>query len=409
MAHPMRAAQFALFLAGFSWTFLQLPLKLNAAGFGQPFELTTVASNFAATGEFRDPFGIATGPTAHVAPVYTLILAAAVKIFKEPNRMILAMIVLNAVLLGCAAALLPVLSQCVYGAIAPGVAGGVLLAAAGWLIPQWETALSSVLFLIAALAMVRRGPVSAGLWTGACLLTNPASLPALMVLAFFRNREGVVPSGVFQGRRFALPVAGLALLVCAPWMVRNWVALGAPYFVRDNLGLELYVSNQDRSSPEQVTNWPLWHRHPNQNREEARVVASMGEGRYNSMRLRDAREWIQRHPGRFLKLSGERAWYYWFPSSREGWPAYPYWIITILGAWGAWISRRNRLVLSLALAAAAYSTTFIVLSNHLRYRFPSLWIPALFAGYGVIKIASRFGMRAGDIGCEESGPRATSV
>jgi len=388
----MRKAQLALFLAGFSWAILQVPLKLHAAGFGQPFELTTVASNLAASGEYRDPFGIATGATAHVAPVYTFIVAAVIKVLKEPGRVIVALIFLNAFLFGCAAALLPVLSQYVYGGIAPGVAGGFLLALAGWLIPQWEMALSSVLFLIAALAILRRGAVSAGLWAGACLLTNPASLLALAALVFLRNREGRIASGAFEGWRFVFPVAALALIVCAPWVLRNWVVLGAPYFVRDNLGLELYVSNQDHASAEQVTNWPLWHRHPNQNREEAELVAALGEGRYNAMRLSDAREWIRGHPGQFLKLSAERAWYYWFPSRREGWPAYFYWIISVLGIGGAWRSRKNRLVVALALAAVAYSTTFLVVSNHLRYRFPSLWIWALFAGYGVIKIAGGFGI-----------------
>ncbi len=396
----MRKAQLALFLAGFSWTILQVPLNLHAAGFGQPFELTTVAGNLAASGEFRDPFGIATGPTAHVAPVYTWIFTAAIKVFGEPNRVIVAMIFLNAVLFGCAAALLPVVSRWVYGGIAPGIAGGFLLAAAGWLIPQWEAALSSVLFLIAALAIMRGGAMSAGWWAGACLLANPASLPALIVLVFFRNREGLIPSGMFKGRRFALPVAVFALLVCAPWVLRNWVTFGTPYFVRDNLGLELWVSNQDNASAEQVTNWPLWHRHPNQNRDEARLVAAMGEGQYNAMRLRDAREWIRGHPVRFLKLSAERTWYYWFPSPRESWPAYLYWIISALGIWGVWISRKNPRVVALALAAVAYSTTFIVVSNHLRYRFPSLWIWALFAGYGAIEIASRFGIPASAVNCE---------
>jgi len=67
------------------------------------------------------------------------------------------------------------------------------------LIPQWEVALSSVLFLMSALAIMRSGAVSAGLWAGACLLTNPASLPALIVLEFFSNREGRIASGALQG------------------------------------------------------------------------------------------------------------------------------------------------------------------------------------------------------------------
>ena len=133
----------------------------------QSFELTTVARNLAATGQFQDPFGTHTGPTAHVAPVYTAIFAVAIKIFTVPINVTLAMIVLNALLYGCAAALLPVLSRRVYGPAAPGVAGGILLAVSGWMMPQWEAALSSLLFWVATLAILRRRTVGAGLWSGA--------------------------------------------------------------------------------------------------------------------------------------------------------------------------------------------------------------------------------------------------
>jgi len=286
----LRAIHLPLFLLGFSWTLVQFPLKIAAAGFGQPFELTTVASNLAETGQFRDPFGTPTGPTAHVAPVYTAILAGAIKLFREPVSVTLAMIVLNAVLFGCSASLLPALSRWVYGESAPGLAGGVLLAASGWMMPQWETALSALLFLMATLALVRNGPGRAGLWSGICLLANPACLLALTMVGLWRSWGSSRASGALRGRRFAIPAAGLALAICAPWILRNWVELGSPFFVRDNLGLELYISNQDRASAEFVTNWPLWHLHPNQNPEEATLVAAMGEGPYNQMRFRSASE-----------------------------------------------------------------------------------------------------------------------
>ena len=382
---PPREVQVWLFLLGVSWALLQLPLKLAALGFGQPYELTTVASNLAASGEFRDPFGIPTGPTAHVAPVYSVILAVAIKVFRQPVDVSLSMMVVNALLYGFAAALLPAVSSCVYGRIAPGVAGGILLAASGWMMPQWETALSSLLFVVATLAIFSRKRVRAGLWSGACLLTNPASLPALAALVLSTSRVG----RAFEARRFVIPVAGLALLLCGPWVIRNWIVLGTPFFIRDNLGLELYISNQDRSSAELVTNWPLWHLHPNQNPEEAKLVAAMGEGRYNQMRMRDAYDWIRTHPSQFLQLSAARGFYYWFPSRDEGWPAHLYWIMTVLGVFGVWISRKNRMALSLALAAIAYSATFTVISTHLRYRYPSLWISALLAGCAVVEIVER--------------------
>jgi hypothetical protein len=368
-----RDPRLPLFLLSFCWTLLQLPLNLAAPGFGPCCELTTVASNLAASGEYRDPFGLPTGPTAHVAPVYTFILAGAIKLFRDPVTVTLAMSVFNAVLFGTAAALMPVLSRRIYGRSAPGVAGGVLLAFSGWLMPQWETALSSALLLAATLVILQGGALHAGIWSGVCLLTNPATLPPLAVLVVFRKKS--------------FTVALVAMMICSPWILRNWRTLGYPYFVRDNLGLELYISNHDRAAPEFVANWPLWHVHPNQNPEEARLVASMGEGPYNQMRLRDTFEWISRHPGLFLKLSAARAFYYWFPSPVEGWPAYPYWIISLCGGLGAWASRNNRLVRALGLAAVSYSLLFILIGTHVRYRFPSLWMAALLSGFGAIEIA----------------------
>jgi len=361
-----------LFLFGFLWTLAEVPLGLHAAAFGHWFELSTVARNLAASGQFRDPFGTPTGPTAHVAPVYAGILAAAIVIFKDPGRIVPAMIVLNAILIGISAALLPAISQRVYGAAAPGILGGVLLSLSNWLMPQWEVALSTMLLIGATFAILERGPGQAGLWCGASFLTNPTSLAALGLMALYRRA------------RFAAGALALALLMCAPWMLRNQVELGSPYFIRDNLGLELWLSNSGRSSPETVTNWPLWNLHPNQNPEEAKVVAAMGEGRYNQMRMREARQWIGSHPKDFLRLTAGRAFYYWLPARREGWPAPLYWFLTAAGAWGLWLSRRNRLALLLALASVLYSGTFLLTATHLRHRYPSLWIWALLAGYAIV-------------------------
>jgi len=242
--------------------------------------------------------------------------------------------------------------------------------------------------------MLRDGPARAGLWSGICLLTNPACLLALAVVAFSRSWIGSVRAGALRGRRFAIPVAGLALGICLPWIVRNWIELGSPFFVRDNLGLELYISNQDGASAEFMTNGPLWHLHPNQNREEAKLVAVMGEGPYNQMRLRDGLDWIRKNPQQFLKLSASRVMYYWLPSPGQGWQAYLYWIIGGFGIWGLWVSRNNRWARLLALTALVYSLTFTVISIYLRYRFPSLWISALLAGCGAIEILDWIRSRA---------------
>jgi hypothetical protein len=62
-SHETRV-RFGLFLAAFFCALVQLPLGIDAVGFGPQYEASTVAQNLAATGTFRDPFGMPTGPTA---------------------------------------------------------------------------------------------------------------------------------------------------------------------------------------------------------------------------------------------------------------------------------------------------------------------------------------------------------
>jgi hypothetical protein len=372
-----------LFLLGFLGVLIQLPLGLDAVGFGPPFEAANVAKTLAATGNFRDPFAVPTGPTAHVAPVYPFIMATAIRVLQQPGAVVWSMILLNAALSGLAAAMLPALSQRIYGRRTPGIAGAVLLALSTQLMPQWEVALAAVLLLAAALAIMDAGPVRAGLWSGACILTTPLSLPMLALLLISR------------GKRFFAIGCVLALCVCAPWILRNWMVMGAPYFIRDNFGLELYISNNDKAAPDLIRNEALWTQHPNQNRAEAAVVARMGEGPYNRMRLRDALDWMRSHPRQFLRLNAGRAFYYWMPPAGEGWHVYGYWLATVLGIAGACLGRHNRAAMLLTAGAVVWWLPFLFIQTVGRYRFPSLWVSALLAGYAIDTAAARVGSRAG--------------
>lgn len=356
-----------LFAAGFLWSIAQLPLGLDASYFGRVYELANVAKRIAASGRFSDPFDFPTGSTAHVAPLYTLFVAGAF-LLRSPFATFASLVILNAVFLGLTAALMPEISRRMLDSPMPGMVGGVLVIFATRLTPQWDAAFSALLLVCSTLAILTCRPAIAGLWCGLSLLSNPASLLAIVVLSL-RSRMRVV-----------LPVA---LAMCAPWMIRNWVVLGAPYFVRDSPGLELWLSNSDRSSAEVVTNQPFLDSHPLRRVSEAELVRTMGEGRYNGLKAREARAWIFSHPKRFLQLTLQRIWFYWFPSPREAWPAYLYWVITALAIAGVVLSHGNRLAMLLALATVAYSLTFALTATDVRHRVPSLWMSCLLAGYAV--------------------------
>ncbi|HTQ53066.1 MAG TPA: hypothetical protein VMI94_01325 [Bryobacteraceae bacterium] len=360
-----------LLAVGFLAAVAQVPLGLSNAAFGSHNEIISVAKSLAATGRFQDPFGSVTGATAHVAPVYPAILAAIMILLRQPALVVAGAIFVNAFLWGLTAALLPILSQRIYGRAAPGNVGGILVVLSSWMMPQWETALSAALLLAATMAVLSDGAVRAGLWSGVCLLANPVSLPMLLLVS------------VSRGRRFAAVSMLVALGVTGPWVLRNWVELGTPYFVRDNLGLELYISNNDEAGPLLRANAALANHHPTQNEREAMRVASMGEGPYNRMRLHDGVRWIAAHPRRFLSLSAARVFYYWFTNPREGWTAPAEWLLTILGAVGVWISRRNRGAMYLAAGSVCYFLPFVCIQVCGRYHAPVLWVSALLGGCAI--------------------------
>jgi hypothetical protein len=166
--------------------------------------------------------------------------------------------------------------------------------------------------------------------------------------------------------------------------------MGTPYFIRDSLGLELWLSNSDRSRPEMEVNPPVDDVHPTRNPAEKQLVRELGEGPYNARKMATAREWIETHPRRFVQLTIARVFYYWFPSPREGWPAYLYCVITVLGALGVIVARRNSTAVRLAVSAVAYSVTFALTATDLRHRLPSLWMTGLLAGFGGWRLALAF-------------------
>jgi hypothetical protein len=378
--HNLVSACFSLFLLAFFCAFAQHALGLDSAAFGPGFEVSNVAKHLAISGEFSDPFSVPTGYTAHVAPIYTVLLALVFKCLGFTDSALLTLLVLNAVLLAIGPTLLPVLSRRVFGHPGAGIAGGILLVFSGKLMPQHEVALSSALLLVTALVLLSHGSLASGLSAAASILTNPVSVLAVAVI------------GMKRGGSWFAATGGLALLFCLPWIVRNYLLLGAPYFVRDNFGLELYLSNRDQAAPEMSANTGMWQFHPTYNTAEATQVALLGEGAYNRSKLRIALDWIWRHPEHFLSLSARRVVRYWFPSyGAGGWTAYGCQIVNALAIAGVWMARRNSTALLLMGAAIFYSLPYVVIQADLKYGYPMLWVSALLAGNTLHKLSSRIG------------------
>ena len=293
-----------------------------------PTELERTAISLATTGVYGNPYLRPTGPTAHVAPGYTLILALIFRIFGTGLRGGIVQGVVACVTSSLLWALLPSASRWIFGTNRPGILAGLTgaIVVARPLVEikgDWEapyTAIALVLLTMATVRLWRRqdlnGKLSAGhglLW-GVSLLFVPALLAlfAAFVIAgvFFFSRERVK-----RYLAFVVIEASIVALCLAPWVVRNYYALGSPVVTRTNLGLELRLSNNDAASPDQRVNLlnNLFQRyHPLQNKNEAFKVRAMGEVAYNKQARAEAMQWIRTHPVRFVQLCIGRARCYWF-------------------------------------------------------------------------------------------------
>ena len=104
-----------------------------------------------------------------------------------------------------------------------------------------------------------------------------------------------------------------SLLVISPWIIRNYLVLGHFVPVRDNLGLELSVSNNDRATALLERNFRIRdYRHPYSNLSETLQMKALGGTAYYRLRQHEALEWIGEHPRRFLQLTAEHIVFFWF-------------------------------------------------------------------------------------------------
>ena len=350
------------------------------------FETVAIALNLLEQGSFGNPFAatLKTGPTAHLPPLYPLFVAAALRISRNGSLLILCTLLVQAL----HACLLPWASRLLFGRVAPGVWGAGLAVALPLfpLMPTWDAmyvATGLILFCLFTAWLTARGDAIlagalAGLAAAVLILTNvAASVVALCWMLYLA--AGMKPArraGVFCGA-FALA----AIVGCAPWAIRNYRVFHQVVLVRDSLGMELYVSNNDCSGFSQDANIASGchaRTHPTRSLDEARLLVHMGEVSYNQYRLATALDWIRTHPRRFAELTARRIAAFWVPAD-----SVPIAAITCLSLAGFVLMaiRKIPALAFLASVMALYPLIYYVVQYIPRYRYPILWLSLLGAGY----------------------------
>lgn len=377
------------------------PLLIESVGpnWGWGYEQASVGQALARGDGFSDAFGRGTGATAWVAPVYPMVLAALSKLFGgvgEPMAWALAALQILASSLTCIA-----LAVLAYGLGRKDLS--VLVAWVWALYPTstwfavtlvWDTTLVAlgVVAWLAALTVQGRGipPARAfrlGCWLGALALINPAPLafaPALVPWLRCRLRP-------------ILALVGGTALVLSPWVLRNWISVGAP-LLRTNLGVELMVGNNEQAEG-------LWiaDLHPGYAQEEADRFDAIGEVAYAAQARERALAWIGAHPSRFAELCGARLKRFWIgqgpleePLDWMGWVEWIVGLVTGVGAligiitWrggegSGWIVRGVLLLFPLV-----YTFTHVLP----RYRFPIEGVIVLVSTAVALQAWERFYRRS---------------
>ena len=342
------------------------------------YEVTAVAMSLYERGAFSDPYGLPTGPTAHVPPFHPALLAG---IYRLLGPTLAAGYVAWLVLIACHGAMwgmLPWLAARL--GLSPGA--GLLAGVSGALLPRWPgyveapSAIAIGLMLGAFLARwkggkpSRAGSLLLGGAIGAALHVSPSLLPVALGLGAWEalgaaRRPGFLRSG--------LVVAGLAL-ACVPWTIRNERELGGLFFLRSNFGLELQMGNHEGAGANlDLSARAGTERHPRTNEGEARKVAALGELAYMRAAGLEARTWIAAHPGEFLRLTALRVLQFWLGPVDDLRAMLGISFLTLLSAVGAWrafpalsTDRRAALLVPLLL----YPLVYYVVGFEVRYRQP---------------------------------------
>jgi hypothetical protein len=372
----------------------------DAAWYGTENE--RVAAALADGKGFCDAFGPGSGPTAHVSPVHSLLLAGIYRVFgtyETPSGRLAQMCV--SIVLACAVPLLlPLIGHKLGLPAATGWCAALLTA---WLpAHMWNEITGSHDQVVGALALLlmvwvladlsqndwmgRRVLVRDGLLAGIALLIAPnlVLVPILYLFVTVVSRRDerirIVRAGVV--------LSAMIAAVLTPWIIRNYVVFHKLIPLRSNLGLELAVGNNSLATGDTYS--PAFTVvHPYGNPAEQAVLLQAGEPAYMQRKGMQALAWISGHPGRFARLTMRRAKLFWFTPD-ESWHktdlklrlsvrVYGLIGVAVLLELARLLWKRDPAGVMLACTVLGVGTPYFVTHVELRYRLPIVGVFSLMS------------------------------
>jgi hypothetical protein len=364
--------------------------------FTRGMEMGLLAKSLLAGNGLSSPFGGDTGPTAIVAPIYPLLIAAVFRVFGAYSMasavaILIAQTVVNLITIWLIMHVARRLFNQATATLA-GLAWACSLPLVWMPTILWETSLSCCLLaglfviVLKYRAMASMGPVqwiALGGYCGLCALVNPALLlslaGAVLWLAFMT-----------RGRQSYWPLLSLLtfVLVFAPWPIRNARAFHAFVPLRTTVGLELWMGNRDGATgflDESV--FPMF------NRKELADYLTRGEVGYSAHKSELAKRYIASHPREFLELTGRRFIRFWTGTGTQNGSALFALHATSTTLFGmvalALLLRRRRyeLVALFSIPMLLFPVPYLITHAEFRYRLVMDPIMTVLSAYAAVELA----------------------
>jgi hypothetical protein len=352
-----------------------------------PREMERVAGCFAETGSFCNPYATPTGPTAHVGPLYPILLGSIYRVFGPftPSAM-LGQAMLSWIFCALRCALLIPLATvlrlpCRAGTIAA-ILGIFFIGAfntelrGGWDAPLIALCLMAIVWAAARFSGPSDfRPASAlllGLAAGVILLINPAPLPVIAAYCLLGA------CAFWPGfARYALSLAAFILgivIVLTPWTLRNLYVLGNPMPFRSNFGLELFLAYNETGAASTL-DLDIARLHPALNVEASRQLAAMGEVEFHRRKEHEALDYIRNHPATAARIFAAHIVYFWFPPADNLIFRLLLAGLTITSAIGLILLWREnpRAGVLIAVVWIAFPLVYYITIWSSRYRYPMEW------------------------------------
>jgi hypothetical protein len=355
------------------------------------WELPSIAISLMKTGQFADPYMIATGPTAHLPPIFPYIFCFIYRIFGLTSAAGFASWIFIFTISSLLYALLPWFSEQFGLSRSAGFIGGIAAA----LKVEWPghgeylTGLFLGLILVIFLKRWRKkgfpwqNSLFFGIFIGAAFHVQPALLPVILACVAFELWW-------FKDKRIFAHATLISLgiiLAALPWAWRNYKAFDTFFFIRSNFGLELRMGNHEGAVATMEEMDALGeHRHPSTHFTEVRLLKDVGEIEYMRQAKEEAFDWLRSHPRDFLWLAVQRIANLWAGPIQRPADALSISLLTILAFVGMWRNYQMRKVpqrAALLIPLITYPVIYYFMAYMPRYRIPIDWILYLLAGAAI--------------------------